>query len=77
VTSPLATGRADRDLLRFETSNKDLYDRSILPSEVSDRFEILAAQKIGYEVGSASWWDTGQSYDDRNDILLFWNTILT
>jgi biotin synthase len=67
---------ADRYLLRFETSNKELYDRihPPLPGGVSDRFEILRSlREIGYEVGSGIMVGIpGQSYDDlANDILLF------
>ncbi|MRR07215.1 MAG: [FeFe] hydrogenase H-cluster radical SAM maturase HydE [Deltaproteobacteria bacterium] len=67
---------ADRYLLRFETSNRELYDRihPPLPGKVSDRFEILRRlREIGYEVGSGIMVGIpGQSYDDlANDILLF------
>jgi len=67
---------ADRYLLRFETSNKELYDRihPPLPGKVSDRFEILRSLRdIGYEVGSGIMVGIpGQSYDDlATDILLF------
>jgi len=46
---------ADRYLLRFETSNRELYDRihPPLPGRVSDRFQILRRlREIGFEVGS-------------------------
>jgi biotin synthase len=67
---------ADRYLLRFETSNRDLYDRihPPLPGRVSDRFQILRRlREIGYEVGSGIMVGIpGQSFDDlANDILLF------
>jgi biotin synthase len=67
---------ADRYLLRFETSNRDLYDRihPSLPARHSDRFQILRRlQEIGYEVGSGIMVGIpGQTWDDlANDILLF------
>lgn len=67
---------ADRYLLRFETSNRELYDRihPPLPGRVSDRFQILRRlREIGFEVGSGIMVGIpGQSYDDlANDILLF------
>lgn len=46
---------ADRYLLRFETSDGDLYERihPSLPGRRSDRFEILRTLgRLGYEVGS-------------------------
>ncbi|MDD2320522.1 MAG: [FeFe] hydrogenase H-cluster radical SAM maturase HydE [Geobacteraceae bacterium] len=67
---------ADRYLLRFETSNRELYDRihPPLPGRDSDRFLILRRlRQIGYEVGSGIMVGIpGQSFDDlANDILLF------
>jgi len=67
---------ADRYLLRFETSNRELYDRihPPLPGRISDRFQILRRlREIGFEVGSGIMVGIpGQSYDDlANDILLF------
>jgi biotin synthase len=67
---------ADRYLLRFETSNRELYDRihPPLPGRESDRFQILRRlREIGFEVGSGIMVGIpGQSYDDlANDILLF------
>jgi biotin synthase len=67
---------ADRYLLRFETSNKELYDsiHPPLPGRLSDRFTILRRlREIGYEVGSGIMVGIpGQTYDDlANDILLF------
>jgi biotin synthase len=67
---------ADRYLLRFETSNRRLYDRihPPLPGERSDRFAILRRlREIGYEVGSGIMVGIpGQSYEDlANDIVLF------
>jgi biotin synthase len=67
---------ADRYLLRFETSNRELYD-SIHPpvsEKRSDRIEILRELKsIGYEAGSGVMIGIpGQTYEDlSNDILLF------
>jgi biotin synthase len=67
---------ADRYLLRFETSNRELYDRIHPPvaGNHSDRLEILRnLKKIGYEAGSGAMIGIpGQTYDDLvNDILLF------
>jgi biotin synthase len=67
---------ADRYLLRFETSNRELYDRihPPLPGRHSDRFQILRRlREIGYEVGSGIMVGIpGQTWDDlANDILLF------
>lgn len=67
---------ADRYLLRFETSNRRLYDRihPPLPGRASDRFQILRRlREIGYEVGSGIMVGIpGQTYDDlANDIILF------
>jgi biotin synthase len=67
---------ADRYLLRFETSNPDLYARihPDLPGKVSDRLELLRKLRaLGYEVGSGVMIGIpGQTYTDlANDILLF------
>lgn len=67
---------ADRYLLRFETSNSELYERihPSLPGRDSDRFRILCRLgELGYEVGSGIMVGIpGQSFDDlANDILLF------
>lgn len=67
---------ADRYLLRFETSNRELYDRihPPLPGRTSDRFQILRRLKeIGYEVGSGIMVGIpGQTFQDlADDILLF------
>lgn len=67
---------ADRYLLRFETSNRELYDliHPPLPGRTSDRFQILRRLKeIGYEVGSGIMVGIpGQTFEDlANDILLF------
>lgn len=67
---------ADRYLLRFETSNRELYERihPPLPGRHSDRFQILRRlRELGYEVGSGIMVGIpGQTWDDlANDILLF------
>lgn len=67
---------ADRYLLRFETSNADLYERihPSLPGRKSDRFALLRRlRQIGYEVGSGVMIGIpGQTYDDlTRDILAF------
>jgi biotin synthase len=67
---------ADRYLLRFETSDRELY-RLIHPSRpgtVSDRIAILRQlQALGYEAGSGVLIGIpGQTYDNlADDILLF------
>lgn len=59
---------ADRYLLRFETSNRELYDRIHPPRAgvVSDRFAILRRlREIGFEIGSGVMAGIpGQTYDD-------------
>lgn len=54
--SQLRAAGADRYLLRFETSNPDLYDHvhpPITNQSNYDRFEVLAwLRELGYEVGS-------------------------
>jgi len=68
---------ADRYLLRFETSNRKLYEAIHPPAfhkTVSDRVAILRTLKrLGYEVGSGVMIGIpGQSYDDvARDIELF------
>jgi biotin synthase len=67
---------ADRYLMRFETSNHDLYEKihPSLPGKVSDRFAILRLLKeLGYEAGSGVMIGIpGQSYEDlARDIELF------
>jgi biotin synthase len=67
---------ADRYLLRFETSNCDLYDRihPPHPGRSSDRLGLLRRlREIGYEIGSGVMIGIpGQSYDDlARDIALF------
>ena len=68
---------ADRYLLRFETSNRELY-RAIHPtaegSVFQDRIELLKRlREIGYEIGSGVMIGIpGQTYDDlANDLALF------
>ena len=68
---------ADRYLLRFETSNRELYDAIHPPAfhkTESDRIAILHSLKtLGYETGSGVMVGIpGQSYDDlAADIELF------
>jgi biotin synthase len=67
---------ADRYLLRFETSNRTLYNRihPPLPGKPSDRIALLRRlRQIGYETGSGVMIGIpGQTYDDlANDILMF------
>lgn len=68
---------ADRYLLRFETSNKDLFHRIHPPQEGQpqcDRVAMLKTlQALGYETGSGVMIGVpGQSYDDlARDIELF------
>ncbi len=69
---------ADRYLLRFETSNRALFDaiHPPLPGQVSDRMAILGTlKKIGYEAGSGVMIGIpGQTFRDlANDILTFRN----
>lgn len=67
---------ADRYLIRFETSNRQLFDRIHPPhaGQRVDRLEILATlRRLGYEVGSGVMIGIpGQTYDDlADDIELF------
>lgn len=67
---------ADRYLLRFETSNRLLYEKIHSPRSggETDRLAILKAlQGLGYETGSGAMIGIpGQTYDDvANDLLLF------
>ena len=67
---------ADRYLLRFETSNRAIYDRlhPPRPGIRSDRLAMLGRlRQLGYEVGSGVMIGIpGQSYDDlAHDIELF------
>jgi biotin synthase len=67
---------ADRYLIRFETSDLELYNRIHPPlgTRKSDRFEILEQLgKLGYEVGSGVMIGIpGQSYESlANDLCMF------
>jgi biotin synthase len=67
---------ADRYLIRFETSNRRLYERihPALPGVVSDRFAIMRQlRELGYEVGSGVLLGIpGQTYADlAEDIAWF------
>jgi len=67
---------ADRYLLRFETSNRRLFERihPPRPGHVSDRIALLGMlRELGYEVGSGVMIGIpGQSYDDlAGDLELF------
>jgi biotin synthase len=68
---------ADRYLLRFETSNRRLYDEIHPPrpdQTVSDRVAVLhALRDLGYEVGSGVMIGIpGQTYEDlARDLVLF------
>ncbi|HTX69663.1 MAG TPA: [FeFe] hydrogenase H-cluster radical SAM maturase HydE [Thermoleophilia bacterium] len=67
---------ADRYLLRFETSDEELYKliHPDLPGRVSDRMAMLSTlQRLGYEAGSGIMVGIpGQTYDSvADDIDLF------
>jgi biotin synthase len=67
---------ADRYLLRFETSNRALYERihPPRPSRRSDRIALLGVlRRLGYEVGSGVMIGIpGQTYDDlAADVEMF------
>lgn len=67
---------ADRYLLRFESSNEQLYNfiHPSLPNKKSDRFEILKQLRdLGYEVGSGVMLGIpGQTFESlAQDLLLF------
>jgi len=67
---------ASRYLIRFETSNRSLYEKIHPPfgGKISDRFVILEnLRKLGYEVGSGVMIGIpGQTYQDlARDILAF------
>ena len=67
---------ADRYLLRFETSNRALYDRIHPPvnGARSDRFALLRELRaLGYEIGSGVMVGIpGQTFDDlADDVLAF------
>ena len=70
------TNGADRYLLRFETSNRQLYEHihPPRPGTTSDRIALLGElRRLGYEVGSGVMIGIpGQTYDDlADDIELF------
>ena len=67
---------ADRYLLRFETSNRELFRKihPSLPGRASDRIALLRQlRRLGYEIGGGAMIGIpGQTYDDlAADILLF------
>lgn len=67
---------ADRYLLRFETSNRELYDRihPPRPGKHSDRIALLdTLRQLGYEVGSGVMIGIpGQTYEDlARDVEMF------
>jgi len=67
---------ADRYLLRFETSNRELFQsiHPSLPGRLSDRIALLRQlRRLGYEIGSGVMIGIpGQTYADlAADILLF------
>lgn len=70
---------ADRYLIRFETSNRRLYERihPALPGVVSDRFAIMRQlQELGYEVGSGVLLGIpGQTYADLADDLAWFQRL--
>jgi len=70
---------ADRYLIRFETSNRRLYDRihPALPGVVSDRFAILRQlRELGYEVGSGVLVGIpGQTYADLAEDLAWFERL--
>jgi len=70
---------ADRYLLRFETSNRTLYDRIHPPLDGrrSDRIAILRRlQELGYEAGSGVMIGIpGQTYDDLADDIETFRTL--
>ncbi len=70
------TAGADRYLLRFETSRRDLYERlhPARPGDGRGRRAILdTLRRLGYEVGSGVMIGLpGQTYEDlARDVLLF------
>lgn len=67
---------ADRYLLRFETSDRTLYERihPSLPGRPSDRFAILRTlRRLGYEIGSGVMIGiSGQTFESlADDIEMF------
>jgi biotin synthase len=74
--APWYEAGADRYLLRFETSNREIYERIHPPlgEKRSDRFALLRELgRLGYEVGSGVMIGIpGQGYEDlARDIELF------
>ena len=71
--------RADRYLLRFETSNRKLLEsiHPSLPGQRSDRFAILGQlRELGYEVGSGVMVGIpGQTYDDLADDIVWFRKL--
>jgi biotin synthase len=70
---------ADRYLLRFETSNRALYDRihPPLPGTGSDRIALLhRLREIGYEIGSGVMIGIpGQTWEDLADDIETFRTL--
>ncbi len=70
---------ADRYLLRFETSNRALYDRihPPLPGRHSDRLALLRRlRELGYEIGSGVMIGIpGQTYEDLASDLETFTTL--
>jgi biotin synthase len=70
---------ADRYLLRFETSNRALFERihPSLPGRKSDRFAILGQLRgLGYEVGSGVMVGIpGQTFDDLADDIVWFRKL--
>jgi len=71
---------ADRYLLRFETSNRRLYERihPPVPGQThASRFELLAVlRELGYEVGSGVMIGIpGQTWDDLAEDLLWFRRL--
>jgi biotin synthase len=70
---------ADRYLLRFETSNRALYDRihPPLPGSDSDRIALLRRlREIGYEIGSGVMIGIpGQTWEDLADDIETFRTL--
>ena len=70
---------ADRYLLRFETSNRALYDRihPPLPGSDSDRIALLRRlREIGYEIGSGVMIGIpGQTWEDLADDIATFRTL--
>ncbi|NPV93556.1 MAG: [FeFe] hydrogenase H-cluster radical SAM maturase HydE [Firmicutes bacterium] len=74
VYEKLFEAGADRYLMRFETSNPDLYKRLHPDSRYEERMAILTwLKEMGYQVGSGVMVGVpGQTFDDlAQDILTF------